>query len=296
MVGMECPGLHSLYAGLELTFSAVASGKPELNYRVTRADRSGAVSLAVEGLGFQGKVRAILRPAPRRQPPALELAQLVTENEFAGQRALVIGGSRGLGEVTAKLLAMGGAEVTVTYHLGKADAEAIAAEIIAAGGKCAVAHFDSCHPAPIELPEPADHVYYFATPHIASEKTSQFSGQRFAEYCRYYVTGFAQTLLAVGKGTGPLGTFYPSTIFLDESPANVAEYCAAKAAGEEVCKQIAKQFPRWHLYAPRLPRLHTDQNNGILPPDMQATEVVMLQHLRKMKEDSQQTGGLCDKR
>ena len=195
----------------------------------------------------------------------------------------MIGGSRGLGEVAAKLLALGGAEVMITYHRGKQDAEAIAVEIQAAGGKCGVAQFDSNRPVPIGLPQPPTHVYYFATPHIAADKTVVFSGERFGEYCRHYVTNFVQTLLALSQGVPKLDVLYPSTIFLDEPPAHMAEYCAAKAAGEETCKQLVKRFPEWRMYSPRLPRLHTDQNNGLIPAELESPQLVILRHLRAMK-------------
>ena len=42
--------------------------------------------------------------------------------EFANVRALVIGGSRGLGEITAKIIAAGGGDVWITYRRGKEDA------------------------------------------------------------------------------------------------------------------------------------------------------------------------------
>jgi hypothetical protein len=274
LVGMECPGLHSLYSGLDLSFSGQATGEAVLNYRVTRADDFGGLSLAVDGPGVHGEVRAFLRPPPSRQKSARELAGLVTAGSFAGQKAVVVGGSRGLGEVTAKLLAMGGAEVTITYHRGKSDAEAVAAEINSAGGTCRVAQFDCTQPG--ELFQSLTHLYYFATPHISSDDTVLFSAERFSEYCRYYVTGFAQTLMAV-QGAPKLQVFYPSTIFLDDAPAHMSEYCAAKAAGEELCKQLAK--PGWRIHAPRLPRMHTDQNNGFLPPEMERTESVMLRYL-----------------
>lgn len=291
LVGMECPGVHSLYAGLDLSFSEPISGKPQLNYRVTRADRSGAVILSVDGPGFQGKVRALMRPAPSRQAAAQQLRRLVDKDVFSDQRAIVIGGSRGLGEVTAKLLAMGGADVTITYHRGKGDAEAVAAEITAAGGRCGVAQFDSKHPTPIPLALPPTSVYYFATPHISSDNPIPFSTERFAEYCLYYAIGFAQTLCAVATHAQTMGVFYPSTAFLDDSPAGMAEYCAAKALGEEACKQLAKHFPTWYFYAPRLPRMPTDQNNGILPPEMEAGEIVMLRHLLRMKASCPPTAG-----
>jgi acyl dehydratase len=283
LVGMECPGLHSLYAAMDLSFGGEAAGPPRMNFRVAAAHRFGGVRLAIEGPGFRGVLRTFLRPAPRAQAAVRELAGIVAQGEFSEQCAVVIGGSRGLGEVAAKLLALGGADVTITYHLGRKDAEAIAAEVAAAGGKCAVAQFDCNRPAPIAFAQPPQYLYYFATPHIASGKTIVFSEERFAEYCRYYVTNFARTLLAVAPDAQALHVFYPSTIFLDEAAGNLPEYCAAKAAGEEVCRQLARRFPAWRICAPRLPRMATDQNNGLVPAEMEAPEIVVLRHLREMK-------------
>jgi hypothetical protein len=136
------------------------------------------------------------------------------------------------------------------------------------------------------LPQPQQHLYYFATPQIASDRTTVFSEERFAEYCRYYVGSFARTLLEFAQQAPALNVFYPSTVFLDESAMDLPEYCAAKAAGEEVCKRLARRFPAWHIYAPRLPRLATDQNNGLLPARMQDIAIVMLRHLRAMQAHS----------
>ena len=286
LVGMECPGLHSFYSTMKLAFASEASGSPRMNYRVAAADRFGGTRLAIEGPGFQGELGAFLRPAPRAQASVRELEPLVEAGEFSEQRPVVIGGSRGLGEIAAKLLALGGADVTITYYLGKKDAEAIAAEIAAAGKRCAAAHFDAHHPAPLALPQPQQHLYYFATPQIASDRTTVFSEERFAEYCRYYVGSFARTLLEFAQQAPALNVFYPSTVFLDESAMDLPEYCAAKAAGEEVCRRLARRFPAWHIYAPRLPRLATDQNNGLLPARMQDIAIVMLRHLRAMQAHS----------
>jgi hypothetical protein len=99
LVGMECPGLFPLYAGLDLSFSEHAIGKPQLNYRVPRAIRFGAMSLAVDGHWFQGESSAFLRPRPCGQAAASELAQLVAKDAFSDQRAIVISGSRGLGRL-----------------------------------------------------------------------------------------------------------------------------------------------------------------------------------------------------
>src|SRR5262249_47953873 len=147
LVGMECPGLHSLYSGLNLTFGPTPSGMPEMRFRVEDAHpRFAKLRLGVEGPGFQGTLSAFVRPAPCRQRPREGVAGLVKSGGFAAQRAVVVGGSRGLGEVTAKLLAAGGADVLITYHRGKEDADSVAAEINAAGGRCRTAPFDSLHP------------------------------------------------------------------------------------------------------------------------------------------------------
>ena len=60
-------------------------------------------------------------------PPA-ELADSLRE-------ALVTGGSRGIGRATALLFARAGADVGITYHTRKADAEAVTREIRALGRK-----------------------------------------------------------------------------------------------------------------------------------------------------------------
>lgn len=52
-----------------------------------------------------------------------------------GRIALVTGGSRGIGKAVARQLAREGACVAVTYHTGKSQAEALAAEIVSSGGQ-----------------------------------------------------------------------------------------------------------------------------------------------------------------
>ncbi len=87
----------------------------------------------VEAPGVKGQVKAFLRPKPQRQAAFTDVCRQVESEEFSAQRALIVGGSRGLGEVTAKLLAAGAAEVILTYYRGKQDAQRIVEEIVSHG-------------------------------------------------------------------------------------------------------------------------------------------------------------------
>jgi len=87
-------------------------------------------------------VDAFARHPARAQPPIFSMATRVSRHEFAGQRALIVGGSRGLGEPHAKIIAAGGGHTIITYSVGKEDAERVAAEIEGFGATCDVLQYD----------------------------------------------------------------------------------------------------------------------------------------------------------
>ena len=67
LVGMICPGLHSIYSGLDLSCDDAAVPAETLVYRVFRADpRVRLVEMAVQTGGLRGTVHAFLRPKPSR--------------------------------------------------------------------------------------------------------------------------------------------------------------------------------------------------------------------------------------
>ncbi len=283
LVGMECPGLYSLYSELELAQIPHRTGEApsRVSYRVLRFDRRfGLLTVGVEGAGLSGTVRAFLRPPPTRQASMQELAtRVVSRTAFCTQRALVVGGSRGLGELTAKVLAAGGADVCLTYHRGRSEAEAVVAEILSHGGKARAVALDVRAPL---VPESAlpdgwwpTHLYYFATPPIFVGTRSRFSAELFDRFCDYYVSGFAQ-LVEHLSSVGLEGAFCPSTVALDELPSDMIEYCAAKAAGEVLCHALVRRNPGLRIANPRLPRLATDQTASLLPVRNQDSLPVML--------------------
>ncbi len=66
--------------------------------------------------------------------------------ELSGKAALVTGASRGIGRASALALARAGARVLVHYGRGAAEAESVAAEIRAAGGRADTVSADLADP------------------------------------------------------------------------------------------------------------------------------------------------------
>jgi NAD(P)-dependent dehydrogenase (short-subunit alcohol dehydrogenase family) len=282
LVGMECPGLHSVFSELGLEFQAPGDGPLALEWRVRRYFPH--VRLAhIDGAapGVRATVRAFLRPEPVEQPSYGVLRAAVAPGEFAGQRALVVGGSRGLGEVAAKLLAGGGAAVRVTWHRGAEDAERVAAEIRAGGGRADASAFDATDPAARPPAEWAPtHLYYFATPRIAAAGAT-FSADVYQGYRGFYVEGFVRCAEALLPGLR--AALYPSSVFVDDTPDGMLEYAAAKAAGESACRAVERQHGVVVL-APRLPRLATDQAAAFVGERAGDPVPVLLPHLRRLRD------------
>jgi acyl dehydratase len=300
LVGMECPGLNSVYS--ELTLSADETQESTgLNYQVTKLDRRfGLVLMNVTTPGMAGAIKAFIRPEPQGQDSYPNLKKEVSSNEFSGQRALVIGGSRGLGEVTAKLLAAGAAEVTLTYHQGEDEAHRIVEEIVANGGTASCFRFNALVPQKNTLQKSLrnrapTHLYYFATPFIFSGIRGIFSADIFKGFCGYYVTGFINTINAL-KGAELKNFFYPSSVAVDDLPPDMGEYSAAKIAGEMLCTFLEKNKKDLTIYRPRLPRMGTDQTVSLLPTDNQDPVPVMLQHLRSFRDIAISHGNRISKR
>ncbi len=278
IVGMRCPGLHSIYSEFKLERLATAepASAPMMGYSIVRSDaRFRRVSIAVQGPCLQGTLEAFFRAPPVAQPSLGQVQTVVPSGCFSGQRALVVGGSRGLGELVSKILLAGGAEVTLSYAQGRLDAQRICAEATQAGAKCQALHIDASIALSDELSrqlasEGFSHLYYFATPAIGKSPGGVFSQELFERYCSLYVTGFAQLVRALATPArsqgAPLAVWCPSTVFLDTPEKGFAEYCAAKAAAETLCDHLALHA-HVRVARPRLPRLLTDQNSSFLGSD-----------------------------
>jgi 3-oxoacyl-[acyl-carrier protein] reductase len=70
--------------------------------------------------------------------------------DFSGKRALVTGGSRGVGAAVSRMLAEAGADVAISYLNRTAEAEALAAELRGHGGRAFAVAGDLADPAAVE--------------------------------------------------------------------------------------------------------------------------------------------------
>lgn len=284
IVGMECPGLHSVFAGFDVNCTPSTAGG--LGFTVVRCTASvGLVRMAVTGSGLEGTLEAFFRPAPVTQLSFAEARALVLPGEFSEQRALVVGGSRGLGEVAAKLIAAGGGVPTVTYRVGEADAQRVVNEITGAGGRCRLMSLDVLAPessVPATLTaDPPTHVYYFASPAIRTNAGSRYDRTLFEDFAAYYVQGLVNLARALGT-SHPVRLFFPSTVFLEAPPPGFLEYVAAKAAGEAACGSLAHERPNLAFCIERLERTRTDQTNSLLDRGGAAAHAVLLPVLRHL--------------
>ena len=180
LVGMICPGLHSLFGGFAVELVDNLRNQDRVGFQVSGTDdRFGMVRMRISGAGIRGSVQALLRSPPISQASLSAIMNIVSPKEFAGSTALIIGGSRGLGALTAKILAAGGGKVIVTYATGQEDAEALTAEIRSqtATDICHTFQYDSNQEAAAQLKNlkaSVTHLYYFATGKIARQKDGLF--------------------------------------------------------------------------------------------------------------------------
>ncbi|MBI5319932.1 SDR family NAD(P)-dependent oxidoreductase [Bradyrhizobium sp.] len=263
VVGMACPGLHSLFAGLDVTRDAASDGTHALGFAVHKTDaRFRSLQIDVAGSGLTGRLDAFARPQPPAQADMDKVAMRVAGKPFAGQRALIIGGSRGLGEVAAKIVAAGGGHPVITFREGRQEAERVAGEIRQAGATCDVICYDALRPAAAQLggAGAVDSCFYFATAKIFQRKSALFEPEKLRVFLDYYVDGFFDLCSAlVQANSGGVAMFYPSTTALDAATAGIAEYAMAKAAGETLVQQLNAFMPGVRAISRRLPRIATDQ-------------------------------------
>jgi hypothetical protein len=278
VVGMQVPGLHSIFVSAAVD---LRQGNDVQFVDIVRTDsRFGLVDLEVQSVGIRSKVRAIVRPKPTVSSTLGHLEKEVDSEFAAGQKVLVIGGSRGLGLCVVKILALAGAKVTFTYSKGEKEAALLKEEMSSRNITVKSIQFDVKQPDLSTLfDEQPSYVFYFATPKIFVKRSKVFEEELFQNFKFFYVDAF-QSVLKQCSPNALKGVFYPSTIAVEEATRDLPEYIEAKLQGEAVAKQFGIENCI-NVLISRLPRTLTDQTATNLSLESQDPVDVMLPILKE---------------
>lgn len=288
LVGMHVPGEHSLLSALDVALDDHPDGRAGasggIDHTVTTADeRFSRVVIAVSGPTLHGTLTTFVRAEPVDQ----SLGDVGPEpDEFAGQRWLVVGGSRGLGAAAVQLLVAGGADVRFTYRSGADDAAEIGRRTGAAPFRLDVDDPDSALAAIVADGWRPTHLAYMATPPIFDGVGGSFSDTLHRRFLAIYVDAFRRLVDRLvdrrddRRDDDLAGVLWPSSEAVVHDVAGMAEYADAKRAGEQACHDLADAHPGLTVFAPRLPRLLTDQTTSFVPTEFGDTATEMLAALR----------------
>lgn len=261
IVGMECPGLNSIFSSLKLRWDMLSNEKISF-FTKSFDNRLPLVNIKILGTGINGEIVSIIRPKIINQPNLISLRKFVKPNDFINVRALVIGGSRGLGEVCAKLLILGGAKVFLTFNSGKEEIEKLANNL-----NINFCKYDILSEEKLELPWQPTHLLYFASPKVLPETKDRNLNALKDLYNKFYVIGLNKIFKLIDS-KNKLNVLYPSTIFLDNPNQNFKIYSKAKLKGEKLCQQIMNSHKNIKIYFPRFESLKTDLTSSFFQKKM----------------------------
>ena len=262
IVGMHAPGLNSIFS--ELNFFENSFKSDDIDFEVISVDeRFNIINIESQGPSFKSNIKAFYRPLQVTQRKIEDLKEHLISNEFKDFRALIIGASRGLGELTAKCLGHGGANLMLTYSKGKSDIINVIDDIKKYNKNVSTFQLDVTKTENINFKiikefQPT-HIFYYATPFIFGGTKNKFSDELYNKFRVFYYDAFEFLVKNLSKYKNDINFLYPSSIAVEEEPDDMLEYTLAKKEGEELCQKLENKYLNFKIYCPRLPRLETDQ-------------------------------------
>jgi hypothetical protein len=277
---MECPGLRSLFSSLNFEFTARQS---ERSFHVLESDdRFSLLKIGFTGVFITATIEAFYRPTVAVGPTVHDIAARIAPEEFRNVRALIIGGSRGLGETVAKMIAAGGGEVTITYHQGETESLVIQRDIHEFGGVCGVKRYSVLSDSALDL-DLIDYnqIYYFATPQILQAFNLAQKTKLRNLYRKFYIDGFKELCEQLVRSQSRAAIFFPSTKFIDAPTDGLDDYVGVKIEAEALCERLRCEA-NLRIVIARLPRTATDQNQSVLPTNLPDGVEAMLPYMRAL--------------
>lgn len=283
IVGMKYPGLNSIYNAFTFEFNENANLSNSIHYSVSDKHITlNMLNIKLDDTFIRGQIKAFIRPVAPKYKTLKELKGLLPVNSFKNQRALIIGGTRGIGLQCLRLLANAGASTMFTYFKNSNEADKIVEEFANESINTNYLQVDVSNLSKESLEtikafNPTS-IYYFATPKILSNN-SNLDENLLQKFISYYVIGLDKILVNLKSEIKPL-IFVPSTVYLDEKPTNLSEYIIAKSASEMFLKLLEKKG--YKIYNPRFPKVSTEQTMSLFKQKTVEPEEVLLKELQSM--------------
>lgn len=277
-VGIIYPGKYSLISSLHINFRKKLIANSNICFSVMKIDKRINKSI----IEFQGNITGNIFAFSYKIPIFKNIKKLKKKiepiNLLKNKNSLIIGGSRGLGEITSKILSILGSKIYLTYYMGKIEATKIKNDIQKiVKNDCKIIKlnmFDKKFITKIKDFSNIDYIFYFASPKILN--SNFFDIKLFYNYKKIYCDNFYKMCKILNiKAKKKIKVFYPSTIFLDYKIKKFKEYLKAKSLGEKIIKKINKQFKNINICSIRLPEMNTSQNISILKRNEIDSEKIM---------------------
>lgn len=254
-VGKISPGLNSIFTSFEITYTSNSDNNLFLNF-INKIDNSDKVVYDFISNNLVGTLEAYYRPKPIIQK---NISDDIDNSQFSNCNICIIGGSRGIGEIIAKIYNKGGAEVTITYNKSEKEAKNIQNET---NNKIKIININ------IELDlnkfenHTFTHLFYMVTPSI--KNTNTFDLDLYEKYYYYYVKKFEEYVNYFCKNNNTLKyIFYPSSISIGQNIYK--EYNICKEIGEKLINlKLSKKYNNIKFDIHRFPRLLTNQTNTLI--------------------------------
>jgi len=224
-------------------------------------------------------------------------------SKLAGKVAVVTGASKGIGAAIAKSLAAEGASVVVNYASSKAGADAVVADITAAGGKAVAVGGDVAKAAEVQgIIDAAisnfgkldilvnnSGVYNFSSIEEVTEES-------FHKHFDVNVLGLLLVTQAAVKHIGEGGSIINiGSVISRLNPAGTAIYTATKGAVDSITQVLSKELGsrkiRVNSINPGLVDTEGTQSAGIIKSDFETGMVA--QTARPRRSSGRHREGRC---
>ena len=279
---MKFPGLYSLFLSADISFKV----NNDLEFfKISKTDkRINYIWTEFRGKSIYGYLESMLRPKEKKGLENKIIKKYIKPDEFKKFNSLVIGGSRGIGNLVTKIIAIGGGKVRFTYHKGKEESDIINKSFSKNSNVQKAIKLNIL--SNLEISKLRDiqsinSIFYFPSPKIIKSWNQSHDESLFEIYKLYYFHQFRIIVNKLSTINEKRIFFYPSTILIDKNEAGFNSYTEAKMLGEKFCSNNKNKNIKF--YYPRLPKLLTDQNNDFYNRSEESNLPIILKELRKIQ-------------